>query len=254
MTGPVDVWAACADRAPPGELAGDLLRICESQSQVATRSLVDDLGEQALLEALLENAKPPQDRRVAGLHYVLASPFRYPPLRHGSRFGTRLEPSLFYGALNERTVLAEAAYYRLVFFHGMAEPPPGGELESQHTLFGVGYGTRLGLRLQTPPWADHAASVASPVDYAVGQRLGAAMRAAGVEAFEYLSARDQAGGINVALFVPSALAAAAPDFQQTWLCQTRADHVGFSGGRPARFRAFPLDAFEVDGALPQPAA
>ena len=254
MAQPVDVWAACADAAPSSDLAGDLLRICESQSQVATRSLVDDLGEQALLEALLENAKPPLDRRVARLQYVLASPFRYPPLRHGSRFGTRLEPSLFYGARDERTVLAEAAYYRLVFFHGMAEPPPGGELKSEHTLFGVGYRTQLGLRLQTPPWSDHRTSVASPVDYAVSQRLGAAMRAAGVEAFEYASARDRAGGINVALFVPSALAGATPDFQQAWLCQTRADHVGFSGGRPVRFRAFPLDAFEVDGALPRPAA
>jgi hypothetical protein len=251
---PVDVWAACADAAPSSDLAGDLLRICESQSQVATRSLVDDLGEQALLETLLEHAKPPLDRRIRGMHYVLASPFRYPPLRHGSRFGSRLEPSLFYGALDERAVLAEAAYYRLVFFHGMAEPPPDGELKSQHTLFGIGYRTRRGLRLQAPPWAEHAAAIASPVDYAVSQRLGAAMRAAGVEAFEYPSARDQAGGINVALFVPSALVAAAPDFQQAWLCQTRADHVGFSGGRPVRFRAFPLDAFEVDGALPRPAA
>ena len=76
----------------------------------------------------------------------------------------------------------------------LPEPPPGGELKSQHTLFGVGYRTRRGLRLQAPPWAEHAAAITSPVDYAVSQRLGAAMRAAGVEAFEYASARDQAGG------------------------------------------------------------
>ncbi len=79
------------------------------------------------------------------------------------------------------------------------------------------------------------------------------MRAAGVEAFEYASARDRAGGVNVALFGPGALDAQAPDFQQSWLCQTRPGQVSFSGGRPARLHAFPLEDFLVDGRLPAPA-
>ena len=253
MAGALDVWGDCADQSPPANLSGALVRICDSQGQVATSRLVDDLGEQAVLESLLETVEPPQERSVAGLHPLLAAPFRYPPLRHGSRFGTRLEPGLFYGGLAIETVLAEAAYYRLVFFYGMAEPPPSGRLNSQHTVFGVGYRTRQGLRLQMPPWSRHAAAIASPVDYRVSQRLGAALRAGGVQAFEYPSARDPRGGINVALFTPAALAAPRPRYQQAWLCETLATAVRYAGAHPAACHAFPLADFLVGGALPEPA-
>jgi hypothetical protein len=46
-------------------------------------------------------------------------------VKHGSRFGTRSAPSLFYGALKTATVLAEAAYYRFLFWYGMVTPPAG---------------------------------------------------------------------------------------------------------------------------------
>ena len=253
MAGVLDVWADCVDQSPPANLSGALVRICDSQAHVATSRLVDDLGEQAVLESLLETVEPPHERSFAGLHPLLAAPFRYPPLRHGSRFGTRLEPSLFYGALAVETVLAEAAYYRFVFFCGMTEPPPSGRIRSQHTIFGVGYRTRQGLRLQTPPWSRHAAAIASPTDYGASQRLGAALRAGGVQAFEYPSARDPGGGINVALFTPAALAAARPRFQQAWLCETLATAVRYAGTHPVACHAFALTDFLVGGALPEPA-
>ena len=59
---------------------GRLLRLVESQEQVATNSLVRTLAEQALLEDLIEASKPPLPATGHGLHYLLATPFRYPPL------------------------------------------------------------------------------------------------------------------------------------------------------------------------------
>ena len=56
---------------------------------IATRKLVDSLAEQELLEKLLEGAKPPAPG--ARVHYLLSTPFRYPPLPHGSRFGRATE-------------------------------------------------------------------------------------------------------------------------------------------------------------------
>ena len=103
-----DLWAACRDVLRIEPLTGELLRMVESQEQIATLSLVDDLAEQAVLEDLLERAKPPLPVGTDGLHYLLATPFRYPPLRHGSRFGRRFEPGLFYGARRLPTLLAEA--------------------------------------------------------------------------------------------------------------------------------------------------
>lgn len=243
-------WAALVTQAGPAPLSGELCRLVESQEEVATSRLVSSLARQAVLEDLLEATKPP--RRDRGLHYLLATPFRYPPLKHGSRFGTRHEPSLLYGSRTTRTVLAEAAYYRFVFWQGMSMPPAG-KLDTQHTLFGAPWRTEQGLRLQTPPFDAHRAQLTNPADYAVTQALGAALRAAGVEAFEFVSARDAAGGINVALFSPRALAKKQPAWQEAWQCELTSAHVRFRAARGREVHDFPLAAFQVNGVLPWPA-
>jgi hypothetical protein len=86
----------------------------------STRKLVDSDDEQQVLEGLIDTAKPPwpTGRRFVGLHYLLATPFRHPPLRYGSRFGTRRERGIFYCAEEQATVLAEKAYYVLLFLEG----------------------------------------------------------------------------------------------------------------------------------------
>lgn len=234
-------------------LAGGLVRVVESQEQVATSRLVGALEEQALLESMLETAKPPLPEAAKGLHYLLATPFRYPPLRYGSRFGGRLEPSLFYGGGTASTALAEAAYYRLVFWHGMAVAPAS-PLKTQHTLFGAPWRCGRGVRLQAEPFERWRQTLTDPSDYGATQRLGAAMRAAGVEAFEYVSARDPTGGLNIALFTPSALAARRPTFSQAWLVETGGAGVRFYSAEERSLLRFPLEQFLVAGRLPTPAA
>jgi RES domain-containing protein len=256
MSAGPDIWAACGAAAPLVSLAGTLLRLVESQEQVATRRLVATLEEQALLEELLEASKPPLPAAAAGvaagLHYLLATPFRYPPLRHGSRFGRPFEPSLFYASQATPTVLAEAAYYRLVFWFGMASPPAT-SLATQHTLFGTAYRSDRGLRLQAPPFDAWQAALTDRADYTATQQLGAAMREAGIAAFEYRSARDPAGGINLALFTPAALAKPRPAFSQAWLGETGGEGVRFYCPEERQVVAFALGDFTVDGRLPMPA-
>lgn len=244
------IWEACRDRIRPGLLSGSLLRLVESQEQIATNQLVDGLDEQRVLEDLLERIKPPGPD-AAPHHYLLRTPFRYPPLRHGSRFGARVEPSLFYGSLSLTTLLAEAAFYRFYFWYGM-ETPPAAAFLTQHTAFEAGYAARCGLRLQAPPFDAHRAALTHPADYAATQALGTAMRDFGIEAFEYVSARDPDGGLNVALFTPRALVGSRPRSQERWLCQTDGQSVRFLGNS-ASAHEFPLELFLVDGALPHPA-
>jgi hypothetical protein len=245
-------WDAVLTKAGRVELAGIALRLVESQEQVATNTLVGSLDRQAILEDLLETTKPRLRKGTEHLHYLLAAPFRYPPLKHGSRFGTRSEPSLFYGSHDVRTVLAEAAYYRLVFWSGMAVAPTG-KLDTQHTLFDAAYKTAAGLRLQDPPFAEYATLLRSPDDYGPGQLLGARMRASGIEAFMFLSARNPDTGINLALFTPQALAKPAPNSQEAWLCETTGEHVRFRAIYGKATYDFTRDAFRVGGRLPPPA-
>lgn len=250
-------WDTCLAEIKPVELAGVLLRLVESQEQVATHQLVSSLQRQSVLEDLLETTKPRRRPGTESLHYLLATPFRYPPLKHGSRFGTRTEPSLFYGSLDVKTVLAEAAYYRFVFWAGMTTPPAG-KLNTQHTLFSAAYQTHIGLQLQQPPFAQHRDALQHPSDYRASQTLGSTMRAAGIEAFTFLSARNpgegiNAAGINLALFTPRALAQPSPISQEPWLGELTGERVTFRAVHDGVIYHFPIDVFQIDGRLPQPA-
>lgn len=253
------LWDACQGPQHVQPIGGTLFRLVESQEQIATLDYVDTLEEQAVLESLLDAAKPPYPAGGARHHYLLRTPFRYPPLPWGSRFGARDAPSLLYGGLSQDVTLCEAAFYRFVFWASMAAPAPGPTLLSQHSLFTVPYKTRQGVRLQEAPFDRFRARLCDPADYGATQALGAAMRAAGVEAFEYASARDPQQRPCVALFGPQALAAMRPRSLAMWLCELSAERVVFrqaSGAGPAAgtaTRAFHREDFCVHGQLPLPA-
>lgn len=245
-------WDAVLATTHPIQLASTLHRLVESQEQVATNQLVSSLTRQSLLEEMLEGTKPVLRSGTEKLHYLLATPFRYPPLKHGSRFGKKNEPSLFYGSLETRTVLAEAAYYRFVFWQGMAVPPSG-KLDTQHTLFGAEYRTDRGVQLQGASFADYVEVLRHPSDYSQTQMLGTLLRETGIEAFEYVSARDYEAGINVALFTSAAFPVAEPVFQEAWLCELTGEHVRFQAAHSKAAYEFSLGMFLVNGALPWPA-
>jgi hypothetical protein len=216
---------------------------------------VDDVEDQRLLEDLLDRVKPPVPReaREGSLHWLLFTPFRYPPLRHGSRFAAHHEPSLWYGSVRVRTALAEMAYYRLSFLDGTAADL--GTVTSELSAFRARWRTRRGADLARPPFDAHASEIASPVSYDASRLLGAEMRADGVEAFRYPSARDKTGGINVGLFSPRSFADRAPDRQETWHAAIRRDRVECVQ-RDAfhdRLEVFARSEFEVEGVLPTPA-
>src|SRR5438105_2087849 len=156
------IWTRCAGDSEIRPLRLSPWRAVEAQHQVSTRKLVDSLDEQELLERLIDGAKPP-DPTQGKLHYLLATPFRYPPLRHGSRFATRQERSIWYGAETRETAFAEVAYYRMVFLEGSRAQL--GAVTTQLTVFTVNARTARGIDLSRPPFAAHRATIASRVKY-----------------------------------------------------------------------------------------
>jgi hypothetical protein len=225
----------------------------ESQEQIATMGLVDTLAEQDRLEYLIDGSKPPYNVNVKGLHYLLSTPFRYPPLTHGSRFGSRYEPSLFYGSREITTVLAETAYYRFVFWDGMTTPPPSGCYKTQHTLFGAEFATPCGICLQWPPFDVHHAALTDQCNYSATQQMGQSMREVGALAIEYCSARDSLQGVNVALYSPEVFTNPRPTFQDGYVCETTSSTVAFSSREGGTLFYFERNHFMVDGSLPSPA-
>jgi hypothetical protein len=246
------IWTQCAGSSKLTRLASEPWRIVEAQHRIATRKLVDSDGEQVRLEELLESAKPPLPE-IGRLHYLLFTPFRYPPLPHGSRFGSRWEPGIWYGSEARRTAFAEVAYYRFLFLDGTDADLDG--VEADLSAFRVPVATSRGIDLSAPPFDRWRRRLASKTSYAATQPLGTAMREAGVEACRYWSARDAEGGFNIALFTPRAFASTRPRALETWHSVATRTSVEMSKRdyfERASFQ-FPRDAFTVHGGLPHPA-
>jgi hypothetical protein len=233
-------------------LNGEAWRVVEAQHVIATRKLVDSDDEQRLLEDLLEGSKPPLVEGGA-LHYLLATPFRYPPLRHGSRFGSRHERGIWYGSRESRTAFAEVAYYRLLFLDGTAaklEP-----IRVDLSAFRAPFATRRGVDLTRNPFASERGRISSKTSYRASQRLGRDMREAGIEAFLSFSARDAEDGVNVGVFSPAAFASTRPRRFETWHCEATKERVELVRRDPFKKSSFTFSRaqFLVKGALPAPA-
>lgn len=228
MTLVTEPWTLFSREEAFSAIEGKLWRFVESQEQIATLNLVSTLDEQALLEDLLESIKPPRPVATERLDYLLATPFRYPPLPWGSRFGRTWEPGIFYGSCDLHTAQAETAYYRLMFWRGMSLPPASGALTTQHHAFSATYACQLGARLQSPPWSTLQESLTHTTDYSSSQAVGSWLRQHELEGFEFQSARCPQKGINVALFKPQGLSVEKPKEMQQWLCQTTSSSVVFS--------------------------
>ncbi len=222
---------------------------------ISTRKLVDSDAEQNVLEELLEASKPPlpPSGKSRRLHFLLTTPFRYPPLPNGSRFGTRSERGFFYAGEDVDTALAEVAYYRLVFVEGTAADL--GSLTFHWSLFQTQVEAARGVDLTRPPFSKYRERISSKGDYRDSQALGREMRDDGVQACRYFSARTIAPKANVVVFDPAAFGRRMPIREERWYCTLSSESVEFKRDDLLRTRTvtFPRAQFLVDGRLPRPA-
>jgi hypothetical protein len=168
----------------------------EAQHVVATRALVDTLAEQELLEALLEESKPAIPLACARLDYLLQTPFRYPPLEHGSRFRGYADPGVWYGAEHIRTSCAELGYWRWRF---VTDSRGLERLDGvPHTLYqALPRGRAVDLRRE--PFERDREAWRSPDDYSACQALARSARAADLRIIRYESVRDAEHGACAAV-------------------------------------------------------
>jgi hypothetical protein len=229
---------------------GDLWRVVESQSRVATLKLVDTLDEQAILEAELEGSKPLIPAACAGLDYLLATPFRYAPYPHGSRFRRARQPEgCFYAAERVETAVAEEAFYRLLFFLDAPDAKRPANPQ-ERTAFRIAAGTGRAIDLTAPPLNRDAALWGHPTDYAPCQELADAARSAGVEAIRYRSVRDPNGGANLALLSPASFRATRPEIFETWHIFLRDAAVQAVCEMPRLTLEIPFSAWASDPRVP----
>jgi len=233
------------------QLDGVVLRLVEQQGAQATRRTTDSLDEQAWLEDFLEASKPelPSAEECAVRHRLLLTPFRYRK-RHGSRFATRWERGLFYGSRSRFGCLLEGAYYELVFQNGPEQPFPR-STAMRKALFHVQVRTARGLKLQDHDGRGLQARLRDPVDSHFCQGIGRQMREAGIEAFEYHSARSvedvvQVGAISCCVFTST------PFDQVEVQLEANEHEVSIRCLDDNTVHHFLRQQFEVNRELPQP--
>ncbi len=232
----------------------EIYRIVEGQYFIATRKLVDSDEEQRILEEVLDQSKPQvvTSNSRGELHYLLYTPFRYPPLRSGGRFHTRIEQSIFYGSEELMTAMTEVAYGRFLFArHSEAEFKP---MQVPYTHFLSKVRSSRSLLLTVAPFDVHRSHISHPASYAHSQSIGSAMRKSRVELFTYYSARNK-GSINVGLFSTEAFCNNKPVGQDVhWSVYIGTEVIEFKRAHlldnQKESHIFRIEDFYIEGEFP----
>lgn len=232
------IWTPAALRSELRPWAGCCWRLVEAQHRVSTMALADTLEDQALLEGILEETKPPIPPDCRSLHYLLYTPFRYDaPYPTGSRFRRAgRTPGVFYAAETPETAVAEVGYYRLRFY---AESPatPMPRSPAVFTAFAAALDSAWTLDLTAPPLNRDQEAWMSRTDYTACQALAEAARAVGVECLRARSVRDPGAGGTVAVLACRAFAQPHPVDTQTW-------HLRFTPHGLQAVREYPSQSLE----------
>ena len=207
-------WTPRAVASEAKRRARRLWRAVEAQHVASTTRLVDDLAEQALLEDILEQSKPALPDEARGLHYLLATPFRYPPPARGSRFRSAADPGVFYGARKQRTACAELGYWRWRFLRDSPALTHIGPLAQ--TVFQASVETAA-VDLRQKPFSRDARDWTHAESYQATQAFARTAREARVGLILYQSVRDPEHGECGALLTPRGFAPPRrPLVEQTW--------------------------------------
>ena len=208
-------------------------------------ALVDTLEEQALLDQIIDDSKPPVPVECRHLHYLLFTPFRYgAPYPNGSRFRRAgLSPGVFYASKDVPTAVAEMAFHRLLFY---ADSPatPWPTTIGEYTAFAVKFSTAASIDLMAPPFDRDARHWQSPDDYSHCQSLADAARQAGIEVIRYQSVRSD--GKNVALLTCRAFAEREPHERQAWRMHTGSNGIRAVCAATSQRLAFERESFAND--------
>lgn len=201
------IWQLCNGNAHKHSLKVEAWRMVEDQTRSSTRSLIDTTKEHEVLENILEKNKPKftlygDEAAFKGLHYLLFTPFRYPPLTNGSRFGGQFERNLFYASIDLTTAITEKAFYRLkLLLDGEGNI---GNKAIAYTAFKINFNIHSCIDLTKKPFSDYKEQISSPISHKDSQVLGKDLRENDVIACISSSARCKNDGKNVNVFSPKA--------------------------------------------------
>ena len=232
--------------------SGHLWRIVENQEQAATRRITRSAAAQSRLEELLDQNKPAYLPGSEHLHWLLKTPFRYPTLRQGSRFGSPFEPGILYGARELHTAMTESAVYLWLFRAAPLELGPLDRISDGRTAIQFPVSHDRFSDLTADRASDYRSRISDPASYDFSQSLGAQLREAGDAAIWFFSARAKQG-INCAVLDPAAIPGGTVPQESHWQLQLDASHCWWGQAGSESFEVRYEDVVDSSGDIPQPA-
>lgn len=194
----------------------------EAQHIISTMRLVDTVDEQEVLEALLEQSKPPLPPMGSPKHYLLSTPFRYRPA-HPSRFRRAGTRGLWYGAQELYAACAEVAYWRHRFVLDSVALAKT-ELLTEHTFFQAEV-AGAAIDLTNPPWDAAKPAWTHGSDYTQTHAIADAARDRAVQWICYESVRAPGHRCAAVLDVEALEMVNNGTTQQTWHCKATREAV-----------------------------
>ena len=211
--------------------------------------LTDSLAEQAILENLIEETKPPIPADCAQLHFLLMTPFRYSLSNPwGSRFRRAHAPDgVFYAAEHAETAIAEMSFHRLLFF---AESPktPWPQNPGEYTAFAAEFSSDRAIDISAEPFRGDL-GLLDPIDYSASQAFADVARGAAIVIIKYPSVRDPEKRANLAILKPAAFSHPEPVDRQSWRIHLDANGARALCEMPSRSIAFGRDTFSADSRI-----
>lgn len=232
--------------------SGRVWRIIENQEQAATRRITKSAAAQSRLEELLDQNKPVYLPGSEQLHWLLKTPFRYPPLPHGSRFGSPFEPGILYGARELHTAMTESAVYLWLFRSAVLDKGPLERISDGRTAIRFPVSHEQFSDLTTTGATAYRHQVSDPSSYRFSQTLGARLRDAGATAIWFHSARC-VQGVNCAILNPEAIPSTTEPEESHWQLQLDEAHCWWGQASGESFEVHYRDVADSSGRIPHPA-
>jgi len=230
------------------EYQGVIHRVVESQEKVATMNLVDTLVEQSLLEDLIEESKPCAHQ--TNRHYLIKTPFRYPPLKHGSRFGSRFENGIFYAGQTLRSAICESAFYSF-YFMSRTTTPYKDAIINHKTSFSVKVEDKKHIALTEISDPAIKSKLMHKSNYQYTQSIGKKMREQNASSFSFPSARCEKE-VNIGVFDIHSIVGEPKNYQNWEVKQTAKNILFYCQINPSLNLSFDINDFLIDGVLPMP--
>ena len=237
-------------RALARPISGVGWRVVETQETAATVAITNSQADQSRLEELLEASKPPVPGDAADLSYLLSTPFRYPPLDYGSRFGSAFERGIFYASADLQTSFAESAVYLWLFRAALVDVGPLYEISDERSSYSIKLSTANGISLSHPEFDDIRANLVRPGRWSDSQALGSLLREVGVGALWYPSARID--GENVGVFELNVFDSKKESNLRAWHVHLNNDRCWFGAADRADSYEYHFAQFAENGTIPHP--